>query len=147
MAGVASFTHNVGACMIGEGIQKTVRAMTVTAFRAGVRVAAALEDGGCHAGGHSAVVASCAGSVDTRVIKATVWFYIHEMGGVVALVAFHHRRRMEFRFADGQDTVVAFAAISEKYFLVIDKWGRGEAQRCMTGLAHITGCDMIWLLR
>lgn len=74
MAGIAAVTHNVRASMVGEGIQETGSGMTVSAFSAGVRVAAALEGGGRLTCCHSAVVAGCACSSNIRMIKAAVRF-------------------------------------------------------------------------
>ncbi len=74
MAGIAPVTHNVRASMVGEGIQETGSGMTVSAFSAGIRVAAAFEDGGRLTCGHSAVVARAACPGNTRMIKAAIRF-------------------------------------------------------------------------
>ena len=37
---------------------------------------------------------------------------------------------------------MAIAARTE-YFLMIDEGGKGEARRCMAGLAHIAGSEVI----
>ena len=76
------------------------------------------------------------------MIKAAVRFQVQKMGGIVAGIAFGLCLLMKFRFTDGQYIIMAFAAIS-KNFLMIDKGGNGKAQRGMTGLAHITGSDVI----
>lgn len=53
-------TCNIGAGMIRVGIQEAVCGMAVTAFRTGIRVDAALGDGGCLACRHRAVMATAA---------------------------------------------------------------------------------------
>lgn len=138
MAGIASVTHDLRARVVGEGTLKTYGRMTQTAFRFGIRV----RRGGRLARGHRAVVTTSARSGNTRMIKATVRFQFQKMGRVVAVITIDDRRHMKFGFADGQYTVVTFAAIP-KYFQMIDKGEIGKSQRCMTGLAHIAGSDVI----
>ena len=49
---------------------------------------------------------------------------------------------MKIGFTDGQDVVMAFAAVTE-YFLMVDKRNRVETQRGMTGLAHTAGGEVV----
>ena len=49
---------------------------------------------------------------------------------------------MKFRFTDGHSTVMTVAAIS-KNFLMINKGEDGKSLWGMTGLAGITGSDVI----
>lgn len=60
MTGIAARTRNIRAGMVGIGVHKTGRGMTVTAFGTGIRVGTALE-GGCRlADSHRAVMTTAA---------------------------------------------------------------------------------------
>ena len=72
------------------------------------------------------------------MIITAVRSQFHKMSGIVAVIAFGVRRRMKFRFTDGQVTIMTFTAIS-KNFLVINRVDNGKIQRGMTGMAVITG--------
>ena len=142
MAGITGYTRtdNFRTGVVGVGIQKTGRGMTVTAFSVGDRVGAGrgVVFGGCLACSDGSVVTTAAHSGYTRMIEAAVRIQLQESGGIVAVIAFGFRRCMKWRFTDGQYAVVAFTAIS-KHFLVIDQDSSGESKRSMAGLAHITG--------
>ena len=142
MAGITGYTgtHNVRTGVVGVGIQETGRGMTVTAFGVGNRVIAGrrIVLCGCLTRSHSTVVATAAYPGYTRMIEAAVRIQLQKSGGIVAVIAFGFRRRMEWGFADGQYSVMAFTALS-KHFLMIDEGGSGESKRGMAGLAHITG--------
>ena len=140
VAGIASVGQDSGVAMVGNGAQKTDRGMTEYAVRVGWNVG--WVGPGILANGHNTVVAHRATTGYTRMIKAAVQRQLYKTGGVVAGIAFDDRWHMKFRFTDGQYAIMAFAAVP-KYFLMIDKWDGGKTEGCMTGLAHITGCDMI----
>ena len=146
MTGITRYTRadNIWTGMVRVGILKTDRGMTVTAFSVGNRVSAGWGVGGSgsHTCGNSTIVATGTGPRYIRMIKAAVWFQVQKMAGIVAGIAFSLRWRMRYRFTDSHNTVMTFAAIS-KNFLMIDKGGKGKAQRGMTGLAHITGSEVI----
>ena len=130
--------------MVGVSAQKTVGRMTVDAFRLSVRVGAGrgVVGGGRLADAHSAVVAPTATTRNTRMIKATIQCQRQKIVGIMAVIAFDGRWQVNFRFTDGQYTVVAFTAISE-YFQMINTWDNGHSQRGMAGLTHITGTEVI----
>ena len=81
-------TGNIGTGMVRVGIQKAVRGMTVSAFRAGVRVGATLADGRRLAGCHSTVMATAARPGNARMIEAAVRIQIKKSSGIVAVIAF-----------------------------------------------------------
>ena len=140
MAGIAPSGHYYGVVVVGVGIQKTNSSMTVTAFSVGNCMAFVLTSS------HSAVVATRACPGNIRMIKAAVRCQVQKTGGIVAVIAFDHRRRMKVRFSDGYDTIMAFAAIS-KYFLMIGKGDDVKSLWGMAGLAVITGGDVSWRFR
>ena len=144
MAGITAYTcsHDIRTGMVRVGIQKAGCSVTGTAFRTGIRVTAALEDGGRFTNGHRAVVATETSADYIRMIKAAVQCNAQEAGGIVAVIAFSIRRCMKFRFTDSRHPIMAFAALT-KNFLMISKRNNGCTLGCMTGLTHITGCDVI----
>ena len=144
MTGITRYTRtlHVRAGMVRVSIQKTGRGMTVTAFRAGIRVATALEDGGRLTSGHRAIVATGASADNIRMIKATVQCPFQKADGIVAVITFSISRRMKFGFTDSRYAIMTFAAMS-KNFQVISKGNNGSSLGCMTGLTHITGSDVI----
>ena len=95
-----------------------------------------------HARGRRSIVASGAGTDIGGMVEAAARQEIQEMIGIVALLARLGRRDMEYRFAYGQNPVVAFAAAS-KDFLMIDRENRGKPQWRMTGLAGIACREVI----
>lgn len=140
VAGIASGGQDSGVAMVGNGAQKTDRRMTEYAVRVGLNVG--WVGPGILANGHDTVVAHRATTGYTRMIKAAVQRQLYKTGGVVTGIAFDDRWHMKFRFTDGQYTIMAFAAVPE-YFLMIDKGGIGKPEGRMTGLAAITGGQVI----
>jgi len=140
MAGLAGYTgtQNLRSGVVGIGTQETDSGMTENAVRVCVLMNCRIR----LTYGHSTVVAHAATARNTRMIKTAIQRQFQETGGIVAVIAFDHRRQMKFGFTDGQYTVMAFAAIC-KYFLMIDKRDNGESLGCMTGLAGITGSEVI----
>ena len=92
---------------------------------------------------YNVVVAHGATTGNAGMIKGAVPRQFEKVSGVVTVIAFDGGRYMEFGFADGQYTVMAFAAIC-KYFSMIDKGNNGKSLWCMTGLARITGREVNW---
>ena len=88
------------------------------------------------------IVALGAAVGNSAVVVTAVRQAIQEMNGIVAIIALLGRRDMELRFTYNQNTVVAFAAVS-KDFLMIDREDRGKLKLRMTGLALITGGEVI----
>ena len=95
-----------------------------------------------HPYSRSTVVAIGASTGNARMIETTVGFQCKKTGGIVAVIAFEGCRHVKTGFTDGQNAVMALAAIA-KHFLVIDKGNYVKTQRGMAGLAHTTGCDVI----
>ena len=60
----------------------------------------------------------------------------------MAVITFGIRWLMKVGFTDGHGTIMTVAAIS-KYFLMINKGENGKSLGGMTGLAGITGSDVI----
>lgn len=89
VAGVAAFTDDIRAGVIGEGRQKTQRRMTVTAFGVGHNVTFVLTRS------HGTVVTAGAYIGDPGMIEATVRIQLKKMGGIVAVVAFGVGWRMK----------------------------------------------------
>ena len=98
MTGITAYTGtgNIGAGMVGIRIKKTLRSMTVTAFRPGIRVGATLGNGSCLACRDRTVMTTAAGPGYTRMIKAAVRQELQEMPGIVAVIAFGFRGHMKF---------------------------------------------------
>ncbi len=80
------------------------------------------------------------------MIKAAIRQQFQKMVGVMALVTFCLRLLVKFRFTDCPHVVMAIAAIA-KNFLVINEGGDSKTLRSMTGLAHITGSQMVGVFR
>ena len=71
---------------------------------------------------------------------------LQETGGIVAVFTFGVRRRVKLGFTDGRYAIMAFTAMS-KNFQVISVAGKRKPEGGMTGLAHITGGDVIrWFI-
>ena len=136
VTGITGSTCNNRAGVIGVGGQKTLRRVTVTTLSIGNDV------GFVFAYGYDAGVATGAYRSDIRMIEAAIRLQFYKTDGIVAAVTFGICWLVELGFADGLNTVMTLAAISE-YFLVISKGDNIETLRRMTGLAHITACDMI----
>lgn len=94
------------------------------------------------ASGDDAVVTHIAIAIDTSMIKVAIHVDIDKTGGVVAVIAFHRCLDVMAGFANGQHTVVAFAALT-KCFLVIHKAEKVKAKGGMTGLTHIGGRKVV----
>ena len=95
-----------------------------------------------HPQGANTVVATAASTGNTRMIETTIRFQFEKTGGIVAVVAFGAGRLMKLGFTDGQNPVMAFAAVT-RHFLMIDKRNYVKSLRGMTGLAHTAGTDVI----
>lgn len=92
-------------------------------------------------GGRS-IVAQGTAAGNAGVVVTAVGQAIQEVIGIVALIALLARRNVVLGFADGQFTVVAFAAAS-KDLLMIDSGHRGKIRIGVTGLTVIAGRDVI----
>ena len=122
MAGIATEVRNNGRGMVGECIQETCSRMTGYAVRVGDRVSAGRGIDGRRRLTDSSVtvVATAASTRDAGVIKTTVRAKFKKTGGIVAVVALGAGRLMKLGFTDGQNPVMAFAAVA-KHFLMVDK--------------------------
>ena len=94
------------------------------------------------AGGHNAVVAHIAISVQVCMVKTAIRFEFQKRAGVVAVIAFGVRRRVMGRLANGYDTVVALAALTNDFQMVhiADNF---MSEGGMTGFTHIGGGKVI----
>lgn len=138
MAGSAAEVGDHGSGMVGISAEETDSRVAIAAFRGGIR----MRGRGCFANRHGAIMATGAGSGNTRMIEAAVRVQGQEAGGIVAVITLGVGRRMKFGFTDGQNAVMALAAIT-KHFLVIDIWNDVKTQRGMAGFAHAAGGDVI----
>ena len=94
------------------------------------------------AGGHNAVVAHIAISVQVRMVITAIRFKFQKSAGVVAVVAFGIRRRVMGRLANGHYAVVAFAALTN-HFQMVHIADNFMSESGMTGFTHIGGCEVI----
>lgn len=91
--------------------------------------------------GRRSVVAEGAAAGYSAVVVTAVRQAIQEVLGIVAIIALLARRDMVIGFADGHDTVMAFAAATED-FLMIDIRDMGEIGYTVTGLTNTAGRDV-----
>ena len=92
--------------------------------------------------GHNAVVAHIAISIKVCMVVTAIRFEFQKSAGVVAVIAFGIRRRVMGRLANGQNTVVAFAALTN-HFQMVHVADNFMSEGGMTGFTHIGGCEVI----
>lgn len=92
--------------------------------------------------GYNAVVAHIAISIKVGMVITAIRFKFQKCAGAVAVIAFGIRRRVMGRLANGQNTVVAFAAFT-KHFQMVHVADNFMSEGGMTGFTHISGREVI----
>lgn len=138
MAGVTAIAHHVRSAVIRVSAWESRSRMAGTTFAVGDGVgwAGGFADGDC------AVMAPDTSARNVGVVEAAIRSERQKMIGIVATVAFDICVYVELGFADGDSAVVAFAAVTE-YFFVIDVYRWGKPQRRMTGCTQAAGCRVV----
>ncbi len=122
MAGIAAEVRDNRGGVVGKSVQESFNRMTGYAVRVGDRMSAGRGIDGRRRLTDSSVtvVATAASTGNTRMIETTIGFQLKKTGGIVAVVALGAGRLMKLGFTDGQNPVMAFAAVA-KHFLMVDK--------------------------